>query len=71
MNTEEFLLYTPIRANECYFDDGEIVEIINRKGTFRIKGGARIIWKMLDGCKTIKDIFNIVKKDRCKNFICG
>ena len=45
--------YTPCKITECYFDDGENVEITSFTGTLRLHGMGRSVWIMCDGCTPI------------------
>ena len=56
-------LYTPCRTSENYYDNGDFVEVANKRGLFRITGLAAQIWRLLDGKHTIASIRETISLD--------
>lgn len=49
-------IYTPCKITECYYDDGENVEITSFAGTMKFHGLGRKVWILSDGSTTIGDM---------------
>lgn len=52
--------YTPCRIDDCYFDDGNMVEILTPNGLLRLSSLGVIIWRLLDGKHSVSKIIETI-----------